>query len=590
MIHIMRSRARRKRLAAYTQEVRDLLKAGLSRRELLKLGLLSGSAILFKHGLGGRFARADEPSSPPTTPFVEALPIPKVKGPTAALSPAPNLDIHQLYDELPAKKFYDLRVKQASHSFHRELPNSLVWGYDGRVPGPTFRARYGQPILVRIRNELPANHVGFGSPEIVTHLHNFHTANLHQPPDKIGSDGFPSQFYPSDEFPNEHFRDHHYVNHYAGFLADLEQGVSKKVLGDAREALGTLWYHDHRLDFTAQNVYRGLAGFYLLFDSRDPGNEANHNPGLGLPSGAFDVPLVFADLLFDGEGELFFDPFNLDGLLGDKFAVNGKIEPYFKVARRRYRFRFLDAGPSRFYEFFLSNGQPFCYIASDGNLLPKPIKTPSVRLGVAERADVIIDFSDAALGEEIFLVNRLEQVNGRGPTGRLLSPGTPVLKFVVNRDAADRSRSCDELIALGKPLRVLPPIPSLGGLTTRTWRFDRRNGMWTVNNELFDATVSRATINKGAKEVWVFQNNSGGWSHPIHIHFEEFQILSRTGGIEPQQQKLLQGGRKDMVRLGPNETVRVFIQFRDFVGDYPMHCHNTVHEDHAMMIRFDIVE
>lgn len=97
-----------KRFAAYTKAVRGILAARLSRRDLFKLGLLSGGALLGMRGLGVRGARADEPASPPTTPFVEALPIPKVKGTTAALSPSPNLDIHQLYDELPAKKLYDL--------------------------------------------------------------------------------------------------------------------------------------------------------------------------------------------------------------------------------------------------------------------------------------------------------------------------------------------------------------------------------------------------------------------------------------------------------------------------------------------------
>lgn len=94
-----------------------------------------------------------------------------------------------------------------------------------------------------------------------------------------------------------------------------------------------------------------------------------------------------------------------------------------------------------------------------------------------------------------------------------------------------------------------------------------------------------ASIKKGAGEVWTLQNNSGGWDHPIHIHFEEFRILSRNGGAVPPHEK----GRKDVVWLGRNQEIKIFIRFRDFVGRYMMHCHNTIHEDHGMMVRWDIV-
>ena len=108
------------------------------------------------------------------------------------------------------------------------------------------------------------------------------------------------------------------------------------------------------MDFTSQNTYKGLVGYYLLFNQFDTGDE---DSGFHLPSYPdFDIPLVFADKVFDPTtGQLFFDLFNLDGILGDRFLVNGKIQPFFKVKPRRYRFRLLDTGPSRFYEFFLTD-------------------------------------------------------------------------------------------------------------------------------------------------------------------------------------------------------------------------------------------
>lgn len=112
--------------------------------------------------------------------------------------------------------------------------------------------------------------------------------------------------------------------------------------------------------------------------------------------------------------------------------------------------------------------------------------------------------------------------------------------------------------------------------------------MWTVNNQLFNVSLPRASIAKGGADVWKLVNPENGWQYPIHIHFEEGRILSKTvGGINvpvPAHER----GRKDVFVLGKDETFRVFLRFRDFKGKYPMHCHNLVHKDHAMMIRWDI--
>ena len=546
----------------------DQAKAKLSRRELIKLGLLSGGAAMLtlnsKSTLaqwsgGGSFGGGST-SSPATTPFVDALPIPPVAQPVTMPTDV-NTAAFQRYNEFPAQKFYELSQEERLYSFHRDLPPSPVWGFKGIYPGPTFNARYGEPMVVRFRNNLPANHVGFGIPSVITHLHNAHTASE--------SDGFPADFYEVGTF-----KDHHYPNVLAGYDA-------YPLKGDVREALSTLWYHDHRMEFTAPNVYKGLAGFYLLFDERDSGNENDPNPNaFHLPSGEFDVPMIFADKRFDASGQLFFDQFDLDGFIGDKFTVNGKIQPYFKVARRKYRLRLLNAGPSRFYEFFLSNGQPFVQISNDGNLLPKPLTRTSIRLGVAERADVIVDFSQIPLGTQVFLQNRLKQTSGRGPATRdaIQSPGTSVLRFDVERDAADPSQ-------VPATLRALPPYNVNEAVATRTFNFQNQNGAWTINNKFFDANVARFTVKKGTAEVWTLKNSFGDWSHPIHIHFEEFQIISRNGVAPPADEM----SRKDVVRLSPNEEVKIFIRFRDFTGRYVMHCHNAIHEDHAMMLRFDIV-
>src|SRR5262249_16756521 len=163
-------------------------------------------------------------------------------------------------------------------------------------------------------------------------------------------------------------------------------------------------------DFTGQNVYRGLAGFQLYHDTVDSGNEHDPNPAaLRLPAGEYDIPIVIQDKLFDKNGILIYDAFNHDGLLGNKFCMNGKVQPFFRVARRKYRFGFLNGSNSRFYEIYLSSGQPWIIIGSDDNLTPRPVPNPFVHIAPAERYDVVVDFSKYAIGDEIVIQNRLRQ-------------------------------------------------------------------------------------------------------------------------------------------------------------------------------------
>ena len=532
----------------------------LTRRTFMKAGAIAASAAATSR-LSEGTAEADDvgrSTCPSTPPFQHALPIPRLCAERSNPLDGMHPEKHQHYHEYEPKRFYEMRVKQTTHRFHPALRDSVVWTYNDQIPGPIFHQRYGEPIMVRIHNELPVDHVGFGIPSISTHLHNAHAGSE--------SDGFPGDFTTTGNY-----RDHHFCASCAG--------------DDPCEALGTLWYHDHRMDFTSQNVYKGLAGFFLMFDHLDTGNERT---GLQLPSGKFDVPLMFQDKVFNRSSQLVFDFFNTDGILGDKHVVNGAIQPFMKVARRKYRFRLLAGGPARFYEFVLSSGQPFVQIANDGNLLAAPVERAAVRLGVAERADVIVDFSKYQIGDRVTLYNRLAQTSGRGPSG-LLNPGTPLLRFDIDRDPQpddDPEKDETDYSVIPTTLRPQPTINLSEVVRTRRWVLDRENSIWTINNKIFDVNEVRASVKQNTAEIWELENKSSGWSHPMHIHFEEFRILSRNGRTPPEWER----GRKDVVVVGPNETVRLFMRFRDFLGRYPMHCHNLTHEDHAMMLRWDIVE
>jgi FtsP/CotA-like multicopper oxidase with cupredoxin domain len=566
----------------------------VTRRDVIKMGAIGGGSAVVAAALPRTGAAAVPiiPPSPPTTPWVHELPVPPVKqalsGPEALTGGPPTPAFHQYSLERPAQKFYEMRVKPALHTFHQELPPSTIWGYDGIFPGPTFDARYGEPLLVRVHNELPTNeelaaNPTFGTNEVITHLHNHHSP--------AESDGGPWNYYQPGEY-----LDHHYIMAKAGFSTP-----QYAPHGDPNEALGTLWYHAHRPDFTSPNVYKGQVGFFRAFDELDTGDETDPS-GLQLPSGEFDVPLLFADKVFDANGQLFFDAFNLDGILGDKFTVNGVIQPYMKVQRRKYRFRFLVGGPSRFMRFYLRKGgdwvtsDPFIQIANDGNLLAAPIRRSNLLMAPAERFDIVIDFKElvGAAGGQLTLFNRAEQIDGREPTGDLLNPGFPVLRFQVEPGTpADPSR-------VPAALRPQVPVDLSEVVATRTFRFQRGSGAWQINNQFFDPRVSRAQIRKGTAEIWILKNPDDGWQHPIHIHNEEFHILTRRGLPPPEWER----GRKDVVILKPREEVQIFMRFRDYpqagfihpvparqanIGQYPMHCHNLTHEDHAMMLRWDVL-
>lgn len=587
--------------------------------------------------------------------------------------------------EFPPRWFYVLRAQEAFHDFHPEMTaltvgkkGTIIWGYDGMFPGPTFKSKYGEPILVRVINELYDLYFdenrkrrtrdipgGFGNPQISTHLHNGHTASE--------SDGNPVDIYPPTsvpppfpQFPQSilqlKFRDHHYAMFRAGLdprdNADPHKPPNKTD-GEKAETLSTLWYHDHSMHYTAENVYKGLVGFHLFFDEVDSDNEKDANQqALKLPSGDFDVPLLIQDKRFTADGQLFLPPENsipspINGVLGDRFTVNGQIQPKLAVRRRKYRFRLLNAGPSRFYQLFLTRDleqllnkptltlasldQSFLQIGNDESLLTQPEQVTSVLLSVSERADVVIDFSRYARGDKLYLVNRLVmQDDGSGPriefdnvvppegphfmryTNLAAGHGDPILRFDVGDDGPDSP-------PVPRKLQDNPSLPasikdSKGNLLRpdalkklpnhRRFKLSVFKGIWMVNNRPFDPSPAGGRpLNLNAKdlnvshigcletprrvlpgeepdgEVWTFSNPVSTWAHPVHIHMEEFQILWRNGQPPPATERC----KKDVLRLDPLEEVQVFIRFRDFLGKYPIHCHNVFHEDHQMMLRFDVV-
>jgi FtsP/CotA-like multicopper oxidase with cupredoxin domain len=621
--------------------VKALSQGKITRRELIRWGLVTaGGALLMKNGLSpfAPSAWAAVPTGTPPSPvppgleFTQALPRLEVLKPIAvgSLSPAPTVEAnttfnvakgigpiegrppgpdwaHQRFFEFFPKTAYQVTTRSANGvRFHPALPlqqPNKVWTFQGTPPPKLVRARYGEPILFRHFSGLPidpAQNGGFGRNEITTHLHNGHTP--------AESDGFTGAFF----FPQQ-FYDYHWVNVLAGHdtintgATDPRAGGPDdgtgivRVPGDWHETMSSLWFHDHRFDFTSQNVYKGMVATFNLYSSLDRGNEGlDDGVNLRLPSGSalgfgnldYDVNLVLGDKAFDRDGQLFFDIFDTDGMLGDVMTVNGAYLPFFEVERRKYRFRILNAGPSRFYKLALSDGSPFFQIANDGNLLARPVLLRETdELGVAERYDVVVDFSRFPLGSKVSLTNLAEQVDGRLPTRDLtvaeaLSGDSPdpvvgrILEFRVVRNPPRPDQSQVPQVLIPLPARV--PV-----VRERFFDFERSgdDAPWTINGKAFDVRRISARPAPGTAEIWHLRNGGGGWDHPIHIHFEECQTLARSPGPIPLTESL---ARKDVWRLRPGGEVDLFLQFREFAGTYVEHCHNTTHEDHAMLLRWDL--
>lgn len=598
----------------------------ITRRDVIKIGAAAGAVtVLGPTILTTRKALAfdgptppvepvicsSEPAdSPPTTPFRDTFTAPFPAIPQN-LYPAPteNANIgageaarapHQRWSEFPPDLEYELVAKSGLHRFHADFEPSYIWGFNGKYPSPTVLNIYNHPTIVRFTNSLPLTTTTFGRNEITVHLHNGHHGSE--------SDGFAGDF-----FGTGLWKDNHYVNIYAGYDAYPPNG-------DVKEAMHSFWFHDHRAAFTANNNYLGLNGMYLVYDQKDPGHEFNTSGSLRLPGyyGITDFPLVLTDKIFcptaNGRTEMFHTvgtgaPFEVGAPGGDKWVVNGKIQPKMTVRRRKYRFRILNTGPVKTWELSLIKPDgtvgTMTVVATDANFLAQPVPVNStntnglgvngaLRVSVAERYDVIIDFAQFPAGSKVYLKENAPQFVGVASPDPLpagLAIENVLMQFnVVNREFWFPP----DTPAIPSTLTTYPTLPATDA--TFEWQFVRDPvgtvpRLFRINGLAFDANRVDHSVIKGSTEEWLLNNNVGAsaWTHPVHIHFEEFRVLKRfLNGVEVPV-PLLQSGRKDVMRLQPGEGALIKMQFRDFLGRYLIHCHNMNHEDAFMMVRWDIV-
>ena len=396
----------------------------------------------------------------------------------------------------------------------------------------------------------------------------------------------------------------------------------------------TIWYHDHTLGMTRLNVYAGPAGFYLLRGG--PGDLPNPvlpgpAPGVGAnPFGRFfEIPLAIQDRSFNADGSLFYPgsrfffdqfpgpyigtlgsdvpPIWNPEFFGNTMVVNGRTWPVLEVERRRYRLRFLNGCNSRFLILKIASDPlarpgtpalPFWQIGADGGFLPRPVQLTQLLMSPAERADVIVDFTNVQPGTSLYLINEgPDEPFGGGVPGTDFPPADPVttgqvMKFVVvPRSGNDNSQD---------PARLTLPAFQPLRAATNTRRVSLNEQESTVLG--FDGPVAAllGTLNgstpapkgwgdpitenpaRNSIEVWELHNFTVD-AHPIHIHEVQFQVVNRQpfgGPARPPES--WETGFKDTVIAYPGEITRVRALF-DLAGLYVWHCHIVEHEDNEMM-------
>ena len=439
-----------------------------------------------------------------------------------------------------------------------------VWRYQGEVTrgpedalivipdvylGPIFNVKTGQTIRIHFTNELP-------EPSIV------HWHGLHVP---VEADGHPRLV--------------------------IETGETYVYDFTVADRAGTFWYHPHPHGRTGVQAYAGLAGLFIIHDE----NEL----GLGLPSGAYDMPIVIQDRNFDENNQLIYGGNGMMdqmmGFLGNQILINGQAEFSLPVETRPYRLRLLNGSNSRIYKLAWEDGTPITVLGTDGGLLEKPVMRDYITLAPAQRVELWVDFSKDEVGSEKNLISLPFAAYGGGGTYTLfaakIEKEVSVSAPLPEKLAAITWHNEDDAVNNRSPRAI---VMAMGG------------GMqWSLNGRTFemDAVDESEIVKLGDLEVWEFKNQAGGGMgmmmneslpHPMHVHGLQYQVIERevdSSGREAWE-TLKDGhvdeGWHDTVLVMPGERVKILLKFEDFTGLYLYHCHNLEHEDMGMMRNYRV--
>ncbi len=452
---------------------------------------------------------------------------------------------------------------------------------DGSYAGPVFRVRRGQKVRIYFHNQLPD--------ESIIHWH-----GLHLPPEM---DGHPR----------------YAVGNNGTYVYELE------IVDPA----GTYWFHPHPHGITGVQVYRGLAGLFIVTDQEEE--------ELNLPAGEFDLPLIIQDRVFDHNNQLqYLEHGMMDrmvGFFGDTILINGKSEAK-QVAANAYRLRVINGSNARIYKLAWSDQTPIVVIATDGGLINEPVTKPYLLLAPGERVDIWKDFSGYEQGSTVFLKSlAFDDGTRMGPGGRMgpwmMRPqerrGMGRMQHGEMMSDHDREFMIQEFhvsypgrenFTLPATLHgpdVIDPEDAINRNDPRRFYFFHSHGNWVVNGRTFEMTdvADDEIVRLDTTELWEFINGTqpgaGGMMqgmmqipHPVHVHGLQFRIIERDASMMDSQvwdsirDGFVDQGRQDTFLLMPDMRVSIVMEFRNYTGLYLYHCHNLEHHDMGMMRNYMI--
>jgi spore coat protein A len=518
------------------------------------------------------------------------------------LEPLPVLG-HGLVVAAPvAPDRYSFTLREIRRQLHPDLPPTPVWSYDdgsglaGQAGsyGMLIVAATGTPVRVSFTHRLPETYPSWipvdtrltpmgNQVRVMTHLHGGFVA--------AADDGSPAL-----------------TPHGLG------PGQTQTVLypnAAPQQSARLMWFHDHAMGATRLNVFAGLAGGYVLRDSFDTGTEPNP---VGIPGGAYEVPLVIQDRQFNPDGTFRYPTSTIAGVtwvgeyFGDVMLVNGKVWPYLNVEPRMYRFRILNGCNARIMSLRFGRA-PVWQIGAEGSMWDRPVRMSRLNMTPAERADVIVDFRGLA-GRALTLTNSMPLA----PISTPAPPLRPVLKIRVGRKVTERGPTRVPARLLGGRAAHLRAPDCTRYISLNEIDSDQASWYLNLNGARFGDAVERSCA--GTVEDWVFVNTTDD-THPMHTHLFTYQVIGRTpfdagayveanagpngvpGGIDPtpwatgpmEPPTPDERGFKDTAKANPGyfTTVRAKIELPAGVTApqaYVYHCHMVEHEDNDMMQPF----
>ena len=426
------------------------------------------------------------------------------------------------------RSVFDLQLQQGAAEL---LPRTetVTWGANGNYLGPTLRASRGDDVVINVANSLP---------EATT----LHWHGMHLPAE---ADGNPHQL--------------------------IRPGDTWSPTWTIDQPAATLWYHPHPHGETADHVYRGLAGLFLLDDDQR----------VELPDdyGVDDIPVILQDKRFNDDGSLDMGAHFLStvGQLGDEILVNGTHSPYLDIERDLVRLRVLNASNGRVYNLGFDDNRSFDLIGTDGGLLERPVSLSRLQLSPGERAELVVAVDP---GERTVLRSYSPDM-GIDFVQRRFSGGNDRFDLLELR-AADRLAQSPPMPSRLTPTELPDPAEAI---TTRTFELSGRS---RINGQKMDINRIDTVVAVDTTEIWEVTNDSGN-PHNFHIHDVQFQVLDLDGGPTPPHLE----GPKDTVFIPSRSTVRLAVRFADYTTPdipYMYHCHVLAHEDAGMMAQFTVVE